>query len=153
MLLPVPLGISIFSRCAWGVRETEQVTQRRCSQLCWRRWRQVAASHHISVAAQVPSQPSKVSTPCFTFLQHPTQPPASWSAFPAVRLGSVQKPKAPSAKQGCQQSLVLVLFPQSPGRDCAPVTVITATGIMEGVCRVTTPTAAPHHPLTSTIFR
>lgn len=51
-----------------------------------------------------------------TFLLSAThnQSPTSWSAFPDIRLGSVQKPKSPRVKQSCQQSLVLVLFPQSP---------------------------------------
>ena len=57
-----------------------------------------------------------------------------------------------STKQGYQQSLALVLFLQSPGGDRALVTVIATTGITDGVYRATTPTAAPHHLLTSTVF-
>lgn len=105
------------------------------------------------MAAPVPSRPSKVSTRRFAFLQHPAQPPIPWAAFPGVGLDSLQKPKAPSASHGGQQSLVLVLLPQSPRRDRASVTAATATGITEEVCRATAPTAAPHRPRTSTAFR
>lgn len=63
------------------------------------------------------TQPSsaKASTQHLSFLQHPTQTSASWAATLATRCGSEQKPTAPSAKEDCWQSLVLGLFPLSPG--------------------------------------